>query len=120
MTEMETMSKDYLSVKKKVFYIEMDNGVHGGVFFYQIRFRKKIRRKTFLNIMNNARKSGNRYADLTDRSFQEKYGIAAFEEIYVDYQDMLEEKYWCTRRNPETGEIELVDEDEYEEEYEEE
>ena len=35
MTEVETVSEDYLSVKKKVFYIEMDNGVHGGVFFQE-------------------------------------------------------------------------------------
>ena len=48
MTEMETMSKDYLSVKKKVFYIEMDNGVHGGVFFIRLDSGKRSEGRLFL------------------------------------------------------------------------
>lgn len=105
---MSTVLDDYYNEKKKEFFIEIDNGDHGGVFFYKMIFKEKVKRRAFLDAMEDAKKSDNRYADLYNDEFREKHGIENFEDICVDFQDMLEEAYleW----NPEKGEYEVAHE----------
>lgn len=112
--EVIARNQEYNNEKKKAFFFEIDNGIHGGAFFYRMIFKNEVSRREFRDIMEKAQQSDNRYADLYKQSFRDEHGIEDVEGINPDFQDMLEEKYWCTRRNPETGEIELVDEDEYE------
>lgn len=100
---MSTVLDDYYNEKKKEFFIEIDNGDHGGVFFYKMIFKEKVTRRAFLDAMEESRVPQNRYASLYDEAFREKHHIESFEEIHVDFQDMLEEEYWEISYDPETG-----------------
>lgn len=60
--------------------------------------------------MDEAEASDNRYADLHDPLFREKYGIGDVEDIHTDDYDVLKEEYITMCRNPETGEHELMKE----------
>ena len=94
---------DYYNQKKKESFIEMDNGIHDGVFFYKMTFKHEVTRQMFIDAMEEARVPQNRYASLYDEAFREKHHIKSFEEIHVDFQDMLEEEYWEISYDPETG-----------------
>lgn len=102
--------EDYYNEEKKEFFIELDNGIHGGVFFYKMIFKEKVTRRAFLDAMKEAKEPQNRYASLYNEAFREKHHIENFEEICVDFQDMLEEVYW--EWNPETNKYEIAYEDE--------
>lgn len=101
--------ENYYNEKKKEFFIEMDNGDHGGAFFYKMTFKHEVTRRMFIDAMEEAEKPQNRYASLYDEAFREKHHIESFEGINVDFQVMLEEEYW--EWNPETGEYEVAYED---------
>lgn len=87
----------YWNEKKSRYFIHIEAGDHHfeGDFFYWLTFKEQICRRDFNKIMEEAKKPNDRYASLSNREFQEKYGILSFEAFNADYNGYLE-PLWVT------------------------